>query len=126
MEEFSYNVDRRDELGLGTKFVFTGIVAADEEVNGQRQNIGTASGSCTLTSEVNLNETLCMMYITIDTTEGAFGHGTFLATGQIDDVGGKLHVTGAEYDFNALSGGGVNLVFDTTGNPIFYVLIRLS
>lgn len=126
MEEFSYNIDSREELGLGVKFAFTGIVSSDEEAIGQRRDIGSASGSCTITSDVDLNETFCTFYITIDTTEGFFGFGTFIATGQIDDVGGKLHVTGAEYDFNTLSRGGVNLVFDTTGNPIFYVLIRLN
>jgi hypothetical protein len=126
MEEFSYNVERLADIGLGSKFAYTGRVSSDEEDIGTRREIGSASGSCTFTSEVNLMETQCNFYITMDNTEGFFGYGTFLATGQMDNVGGRLHVTGAEYDFNTVSGGSVNLVFDPAGNPIFYVLIRLN
>lgn len=54
------------------------------------------------------------------------GNGTIVLTGNTDKVGGFMQVTGSGADLFATTTGSASLVFDPAGNPIVYILIRLS
>lgn len=115
MDEFGYNTE---EIKLGTKFAFSGRLATDEF------HVGQSSGSCTIGSDVNTNFALCTIYMSFN-SDGTYGQGTVTLTGNTDDVGGYLQVTGTGADLASTSKGSANVAFDPAGNPIIYILIRL-
>lgn len=115
MDEFGYS---KDVIALGTKFAFSGRLATDQF------QVGTASGSCTIGSDINTNFACCTFFLTF-TTEGMYGYGTVALSGNTDEEGGYMQVTGTSGDLAATPRGNANLVFDPAGNPIIYILIRL-
>ena len=115
MDEFGYNMDN---IAIGTKFAFSGRLATDS------YHVGQSTGTCTIGSDVNTNFALCTFFLTFN-TEGMYGFGTVSLTGNTDEIGGYLQVTGTSGDLAATSQGTANLVFDPAGNPIIYILIRL-
>lgn len=54
-----------------------------------------------------------------------YGFGTVALSGNTDEAGGYLQVTGTSGDLAATARGTANLIFDPAGNPIIYILIRL-
>ncbi len=116
MDEFGYNTE---DIALGTKFAFSGRLSTDEF------QVGQASGSCTIGSNINNNFALCTFYLSFN-SYGTYGQGTVTLSGNTDDVGGYLQVTGTGADLASSNKGSANLVFDPAGNPIIYILIRLT
>jgi hypothetical protein len=106
---------------LGTKFAFNGDLATDEE-----GVIGRISGSCTVTSNSNIDLTTCDMYGQLNKSDKSGDSGIFVATGPTDSVGGRLLIKGSELDFAGSTGGALSLVFDPAGNPIFYMMLVLE
>ena len=117
LEEFTYS---DSPARLGSIFAFSGSLATDEY-----GEIGRITGSCTVTSGQDIDLTTCDMFLSMY-TDGHFGLGVFAASGPTDTAGGRLLVTGSEYDFAGASGGMLSLVFDPVGNPIFYMLMELN
>ena len=116
MDEFGYN---SEPIALGTRFAFSGRLATDE------YQVGRSSGTCTIGSDMNTNFAVCTFYLTFN-SDGEMGQGTIALTGNTDEVGGYMQVTGAGSDFFTNTEGSANLVFDPAGNPIIYILIRLG
>jgi hypothetical protein len=116
MDEFGYSTK---DIKIGTKFAFSGRVATDEF------QVGTSSGTCTIGSDKNTNFALCTFYLSFN-SDGKNGKGTVTLTGNTDDVGGYMQVTGTGGDLINTNEGNAHLVFDPAGNPIVYILIRLN
>jgi hypothetical protein len=116
MDEFGYN---SEPIAIGTRFAFSGRLATDEF------QVGKSTGTCTIGSDLNTNFALCTIYLTFN-SDGDMGKGTMVLTGNTDEVGGFMQVTGSGADLFATTAGSANLVFDPAGNPIVYILIRLS
>jgi hypothetical protein len=116
MDEFGYS---KETIALGTKFAFSGRLGTDEFI------VGQSSGTCTIGSDINTNFACCTFFLTFN-TEGMYGFGTVALSGNTDEVGGNLQVTGTSGDLAATSQGTASLVFDPAGNPIIYILIRLK
>jgi hypothetical protein len=113
MDEFAYS----GSLSIGTKFAFSGRIATDEAT------LGKSSGTCTISSDESTEFTCCEVYLTFDTGSG--GIGTVALSGNTDDIGGMLQVTGAADDFTGSNQGYATFLFDPAGNPIIYTLLTL-
>lgn len=123
MDEFAYSMEGVTEsadVRIGTKFAFTGRIATKAE------ELGTATGSCTVTSDIKQELSFCEIYHKID-TDNFGGFGIVTAAGTADEVGGRLLVTGTGGTLsNANQHKGYELVqFDPAGNPVLYVLLKL-
>jgi hypothetical protein len=120
MDEFGYSNDATtiEQLSIGTKFAFSGRIATKAE------ELGKASGSCTITSNVKKEITYCQIYHRID-TDNFGGFGTVMVAGSADEVGGRLLVTGTGGSFETLTEGHAMVQFDPAGNPVIYVLLKL-
>lgn len=116
LDEFAYSTT---EISIGTRFGFTGRLSTDEFL------VGSSSGMCTIGSDVNTNFASCMFYLTFN-SEGSSGSGTVALSGNTDEVGGYLQVTGTGGDLAGVNNGSANLLFDPTGVPIIYLMLRLQ
>ena len=107
-----------DQITLGTKFGFTGqiLTPADE--------LGVASGSCTVTSAIKTDYSYCDIYLKID-TDNYGGFGSVVIAGTTDEVGGRLLVTGTGGSLQGTPKGYAMVQFDPAGNPVLYVRLRL-
>jgi hypothetical protein len=120
MDEFGYSngTTSLEKIHIGTKFAFTGrIVTRAEE-------LGKASGTCTITSDIEKEMSICQIYHRID-TDNFGGYGTVIASGSTDEIGGRLLVTGTGGSLGAVTDGHASVQFDPAGNPIIYVLLKL-
>ena len=115
LDEFGYSTT---EVSIGTRFAFTGRVSTAE------YRVGDSSGVCTIGSNINTNFALCTIYLKFF-TEGPHSFGTVALTGNTDDVGGFLQVTGTGGDLAETPQGSANVVFDPAGNPLLYLRIHL-
>jgi hypothetical protein len=113
MDEYAYS----GPLSIGTKFAFSGRIATDEAT------LGKSSGTCTVASDNRTEFTCCDFYLAFDT--GIGGVGTVTLSGNTDDIGGWMQVTGTADDFASSNQGYATLLFDPAGNPIIYTLLTL-
>mmetsp|Transcript_613 Transcript_613/g.1330 ORF Transcript_613/g.1330 Transcript_613/m.1330 type:complete len:493 (+) Transcript_613:248-1726(+) len=120
MDEFRYSrgVESVDDIGIGTKFAFTGRIATKAE------ELGIASGSCTVTSDFAKELSYCDIYHKID-TDNYGGFGSVIVAGTVDAVGGRLLVTGTGGSLQRTHEGYATVQFDPAGNPVLYVLLQL-
>jgi len=120
MEDFGYSagIDSIDDITIGTKFGFTGRIATKAE------DLGIASGSCTVTSDIKKELSYCDIYHKID-TDNFGGFGSVMVAGTADEVGGRLLVTGTGGSLQSTSQGYAMVQFDPAGNPVLYVLLKL-
>jgi hypothetical protein len=120
MDEFDYSNDASEvtDIRIGTKFAFTGRIVTKAE------ELGVASGSCTVTSDVQVDLTYCVIYHKID-TDNFGGYGTVMVSGSTDAVGGRLLVTGTGGTLASTQDGYAMIQFDPAGNPVIYVLLKL-
>ena len=120
MDDFRYSNDAAslDDIGLGTKFGFTGRIVTKAE------ELGIASGSCTVTSDIKKELSYCDIYHKID-TDNFGGFGSVMVAGTADEVGGRLLVTGTGGSLQSTSSGYTMIQFDPAGNPVLYVLLKL-
>lgn len=120
MDEFDYSngADEVTDLQIGTKFAFTGRIATKAE------ELGVASGSCTITSDARVDLSYCVIYHRLD-TDNFGGYGTVMASGSSDEVGGRLLVTGTGGTLASTQEGYSMIQFDPAGNPVIYVLLKL-
>ena len=116
MDEFGYN---NKTISLGTKFAFSGRLAANS------LQVGNSSGTCTIDSSVNTNSALCTLYLSFS-TNSSHGFGTVAVSGNTDKVGGYLQVIGTAGDVSSTTEGVARVVFDSSGNPIIYVMVSLN
>ena len=120
MDEFGYSkgATTLEEIYIGTKFAFTGrIVTRAEE-------LGKASGTCTITSDIKKELSYCQIYHRID-TDNFGGYGTVMTSGSTDEIGGRLLVTGTGGSLETMTEGYASVQFDPAGNPVIYVLLKL-
>ena len=110
MDEYAYS---KEDIDIGTVFAYNGRVVTATEV------IGYASGSCTIASEENIDYTCCDFYLQL---YGSHGSGPVALTGNTDEIGGRMEVTGAGGDFS--NQGYADLLFDPAGYAIIYTLIQ--
>jgi len=115
MDEFGYS---SDPIVIGTRFAFSGRLASTEE-----GEVGKASGTCTIGSDLNTDFSLCTFYLTLMEKQDK---GMIALTGNTDSVGGYLQVTATGGNLRTHSQGTANLAYDPAGNPILYLLIRFS
>lgn len=120
MDKFGYSngADDVNDIRLGTKFAFTGRIAT------KAGELGTASGTCTITSDVTVELSYCTIYHRVD-TDNFGGFGTVMVSGSTDEIGGRLLVTGTGGSLQATPDGYAMIQFDPAGNPVIYVLLRL-
>ena len=120
MDDFRYSngVESIDDIQIGTKFGFTGRIAT------QAEELGVASGSCTVTSNIKKELSYCDIYHKID-TDNYGGFGSVMVAGTADEVGGRLLVTGTGGSLQSTSQGYALIQFDPAGNPVLYVLLKL-
>jgi len=120
MEDFRYSngIESMDDITIGTKFGFTGRIATKAE------DLGKASGSCTVTSAIEKELSYCDIYHKID-TDNYGGFGSVIAAGTADEVGGRYLVTGTGGSLQSTSQGYGMIQFDPAGNPVIYVLLKL-
>lgn len=120
MEDFRYSagIDTVDDIKIGTKFGFTGKIATRAE------DLGVASGSCTVTSDIKKELSYCDIYHKID-TDNFGGFGSVMVAGTADEVGGRLLVTGTGGSLQSTRKGYAMVQFDPAGNPVLYVLLKL-
>jgi len=120
MDDFRYSngVESMDDIKIGTKFGFTGRIATKAE------ELGTASGSCTVTSDIKKEMSYCDIYHKID-TDNFGGYGSVMVAGTADEVGGRLLVTGTGGSLQSTPSGYAMIQFDPAGNPVIYVLLKL-
>lgn len=120
MDEFGYSngATTLEEISIGSKFAFTGrIVTRAEE-------LGKASGTCTITSDTQKELSYCQIYHRID-TDNFGGYGTVMTSGSTDEIGGRLLVTGTGGSLETMMEGYASVQFDPAGNPVIYVLLKL-
>ncbi|KAG7338915.1 hypothetical protein IV203_034585 [Nitzschia inconspicua] len=120
MDNFGYSkgASTLEEISIGTKFAFSGrIVTRAEE-------LGKASGTCTVTSSIEKELSYCQFYHRID-TDNFGGYGTVVISGSADEIGGRLLVTGTGGSFESVHEGFASVQFDPAGNPVIYVLLKL-
>jgi hypothetical protein len=120
MDDFGYSKGATsiEDLHIGSKFAFTGrIVTRAEE-------LGKASGTCTVTSDIEKEMSYCQFYLRID-TDNFGGYGTVITSGSTDEIGGRLLVTGTGGSLGAVTKGHASVQFDPAGNPVIYVLLKL-
>jgi len=120
MEDFRYSagIDTVDDIKIGTKFGFTGKIATKVE------DLGVASGSCTVTSDIKKELSYCDIYHKIE-TDNFGGFGSVMVAGTADEVGGRLLVTGTGGSLQSTRKGYAMVQFDPAGNPVLYVLLKL-
>ena len=120
MDEFRYakGISDVSDIRLGTKFGFTGRIATKAE------ELGTASGSCTVTSDTQKELSYCDIYHKID-TDNFGGFGSVMVAGTADEVGGRLLVTGTGGSLHKTHNGFAMMQFDPAGNPVLYILLKL-
>jgi hypothetical protein len=120
MDDFGYSNDAAtvNQLSIGTKFAFSGRISTKAE------ELGKASGSCTITSDIKKELTYCHIYHRID-TDNFGGFGTVMVAGSADEVGGRMLVTGTGGTLETLKEGYAMVQFDPAGNPVIYVLLKL-
>jgi hypothetical protein len=120
MDEFDYSNGAEDvsDIRIGTKFAFSGRIATKAE------ELGVASGTCTVTSDVQVDLSYCTIYHRID-TDNFGGFGTVMLSGSTDEIGGRLLVTGTAGSLQGTQNGYAMIQFDPAGNPVIYVLLRL-
>ncbi len=120
MEEFAYSNGAEDvaDIKIGTKFAFSGKIATKAE------ELGVASGTCTVTSDVKVELSYCTIFHKVD-TDNFGGFGTVMLSGSTDEVGGRLLVTGTSGSLQGSQNGYAMIQFDPAGNPVIYVLLRL-
>jgi len=120
MDDFRYSdgVESLDDIKIGTKFGFTGRIATKAE------ELGSASGSCTVTSDIKKEMSYCDIYHRID-TDNFGGFGSIMVAGTADEVGGRLLVTGSGGSLQSTPNGYAMIQFDPAGNPVIYVLLKL-
>jgi hypothetical protein len=121
MDEFAYSngATTISELSIGTKFAFSGRVSTKAE------ELGVASGSCTITSDIKKELAYCQIHHQVD-TDNFGGFGTVMLSGSTDEVGGRLLVTGTGGTFESYSEGYAMVQFDPAGNPVIYVLLTMK
>lgn len=120
MEDFRYanGIESMDDITIGTKFGFTGRITTKAE------DLGKASGSCTVTSAIEKELSYCDIYQKID-TDNYGGFGTVITAGTADEVGGRYLVTGTGGSLQSTSQGYGMIQYDPAGNPVIYVLLKL-
>lgn len=120
MEEFQYTggVSSLDQITLGTKFSFSGRIVTEAE------ELGDATGVCTVTSAIKKEMTYCDIYMKID-TDNFGGFGTVVMAGSADEMGGRMLVTGTGGALQRTQKGYGMIRFDPAGNPVIYVLLKL-
>ena len=120
MEDFRYSdgIESLDDITIGTKFGFSGRIVT------QAEELGVASGSCTVTSALNKELSYCDIYHKID-TDNFGGYGSVVIAGTADEVGGRLLVTGTGGSLQSTNKGYAMVQFDPAGNPVLYVLLKL-
>jgi hypothetical protein len=120
MDEFAYSngADDVKDITIGTKFAFSGKIATKAE------ELGLASGTCTVTSDVKVELSYCTIFHKVD-TDNFGGSGTVMLSGSTDEVGGRLLVTGTAGSLQGSQNGYAMIQFDPVGNPVIYVLLRL-
>mmetsp|Transcript_5647 Transcript_5647/g.8478 ORF Transcript_5647/g.8478 Transcript_5647/m.8478 type:complete len:199 (-) Transcript_5647:133-729(-) len=118
MEETAYSpMPSGNTVPIGTKFAFSGEITTSED------EMGRASGTCTVASEQDEDLTVCDVFLKFYFADG---EGTVALTGHTDAIDGHFQVTGTGgilSDNN--SGGGARIYFDPAGNPILYVLLQM-
>lgn len=89
MDDFRYSdgVESLSDIQIGTKFGFTGRIVT------QAENLGLASGSCTVTSDIKKELSYCDIFHRID-TDNFGGYGSVMVAGTADEIGGRFLVTG--------------------------------
>jgi len=120
MEEFRYSNDAEsvEDIAIGTKFGFSGKIVTKAE------ELGVASGTCTVTSDIKKELSYCEIYHKIE-TDNFGGHGSVMVVGAADEVGGRFLVTGTGGSLASTSQGYAMVQFDPAGNPVLYVLLKL-
>ena len=120
MDEFKYSNDatKIEDITIGTKFGFNGRIVTKAE------ELGVATGTCTVTSDVATDLTYCVIYHKIE-TDNFGGYGTVTVSGTTDEVGGRLLVTGTGGTMSQENRGYAMVQFDPAGNPVLYVLLKL-
>eukprot|EP00529_Nitzschia_sp_RCC80_P000478 CAMPEP_0113497038 /NCGR_PEP_ID=MMETSP0014_2-20120614/30427_1 /TAXON_ID=2857 /ORGANISM="Nitzschia sp." /LENGTH=241 /DNA_ID=CAMNT_0000390971 /DNA_START=16 /DNA_END=741 /DNA_ORIENTATION=- /assembly_acc=CAM_ASM_000159 len=120
LDEFDYSNDPEEvtDITIGTKFAFTGRIVTKAE------ELGLASGTCTVTSDTQSDLSYCTIYHKID-TDNFGGYGTVMVSGSVDEVGGRLLVTGTGGTLAHNQDGYAMVQVDPAGNPIIYVLLKL-
>ena len=120
MEDFRYSngISSIEDITIGTKFAFTGRIATKAE------DLGVASGSCTITSNIQKELSYCDIFHRID-TDNYGGYGSVMVAGTADSVGGRLLVTGTGGSLQSMNSGYAMIQFDPAGNPVLYVLLKL-
>jgi len=121
MDEFGYSngATTIEEIAIGTKFAFSGRIATKAE------ELGKASGTCTITSNIKKEMSYCQIYHSID-TDNFGGLGTVMTSGSADEVGGRLLVTGSGGSLESVRDGYAMIQFDPAGNPVIYVLLKVT
>jgi len=133
MDDYNYSNDAEttNDIGIGTKFAFTGRIVTKAE------ELGSAVGTCTVTSNINTELSYCEIFHKID-TDNYGGFGVVQTSGTSDEVGGRLLITGTGGSLSKVGGSassgsgstatdkGYSMVqFDPAGNPVLYVLLKL-
>ncbi|OEU13181.1 hypothetical protein FRACYDRAFT_243085 [Fragilariopsis cylindrus CCMP1102] len=125
MDDFNYSNDAAnvEDIGIGTKFAFQGRIVTKAE------ELGTAVGTCTVTSNIKNELSYCEIYHKID-TDNFGGFGIVQVAGTADEVGGRLLITGtggslSSSNASSMSKGYSMVQFDPAGNPVLYVLLKL-
>lgn len=120
MDEFRYSrgVESLDDISIGTKLGFKGRIVTKAE------ELGVASGTCTVTSNFKKELSYCDIYHTIE-TDSLGGFGSIMVSGTADEVGGRLLVTGTGGSLQSTSSGYALVQFDPAGNAVLYVLVKL-
>ena len=120
MDDFGYSngAESVADISIGTKFAFTGRIVTKAE------ELGVASGTCTVTSDIKKELSYCQIYHKID-TDNFGGFGSVMVAGTADEVGGRLLVTGTGGALQTTNNGYAMVQFDPAGNPVLYVLLKL-
>jgi len=120
MEDFRYSngAESVEQIDIGTKFGFSGRIVTKAE------ELGVASGSCTVTSDIKKELSYCDIFHKIE-TDNFGGFGSVMVAGSADEVGGRFLVTGTGGSLQSTHQGYAMVQFDPAGNPVLYVLLKL-
>ena len=116
MDEYWYSTRPRTH---GAKFAYKGRLMTKD------YHIGTSSGQCIIISAENVDSAICDFHLEFH-TDGGYGRGILTMSGNTDDKGGYMQVTGTGGDLPYSPGGTAVLNFDPAGNPVIYILLRLD
>eukprot|EP00531_Pseudo-nitzschia_arenysensis_P019172 CAMPEP_0116140972 /NCGR_PEP_ID=MMETSP0329-20121206/14137_1 /TAXON_ID=697910 /ORGANISM="Pseudo-nitzschia arenysensis, Strain B593" /LENGTH=326 /DNA_ID=CAMNT_0003636131 /DNA_START=52 /DNA_END=1033 /DNA_ORIENTATION=- len=107
MDDFRYSdgVESLSDIQIGTKFGFTGRIVT------QAENLGLASGSCTVTSDIKKELSYCDIFHRID-TDNFGGYGSVMVAGTADEIGGRFLVTGTGGSLQTTTQGYAMVQFD--------------